>query len=853
MIVENQGNEADRRSSRVAVSLILLAGAIQAWLWPVGIGGKMPVGGDVTRFFLGLMDVLSQSLKSRRLPFWNDLWGDGFPGVGESQMGVFYPPHLLLYGLLATEYAYVGSLVIHTLWGGFGAWWAARRFGASPAGAGLAAFAFSASGFFVIHATHQWGYTTGSWMPWAWGLAWSVLDRSHRRAGRDALLLAAVLALQVLPGHFQVAFLTEVGVAILAACGAAERGLAGARRVGLVLIALLAVLPLSAVQVWPTARLAVLAASQRDFGYLSGFAATPFHLVSFVAPDLFHHSPFWRPLVWDPLHTSPEEMLAYIGLVPAFLAVLAVLRDSKRDAATRALAVLAGLTLLLSLGPYVPGFRLLIRLPGFSFFRAPARWTLATSLAMALLAGKGLDRCREWPRLPRSLALLSALGIAWILATVGLLELAQLAGRSGTDSWLSAGFERAFRARPWADDPDFRAVIALARRSGGEGRRPAGISSRPGGSEDRTPRNFEEARGGIYARELAGPAAVLGGVLLVAGLAAVPPLRDRRGFLPSALLLLSFADLMALGIGMKVPTGPLRTAPEMSPVMAYLSSLPRGTRVADTAGNFSMRAGLSPITAYRTLDLPTVPGLAQLASGPLDSLPVSTAVRKAMRAEGVGVRVLSPAEVEQARRTPRAPGSPPPLEGRLMEDPALAEWLYGPDPGGPSRGPAGTFSVVRPGGEPARAWLVPLTGMAHPEILDSWGGEPGVLLELFDGARPLRHSAPTPERWEIVVDAAEPGWIVISMLADPQWKASWIDGAGGSRDAQVLPTFRRSRSDGGWQRVKVPGSGRWTLRLEYRANDVEAGAAASAVAWLAWGVLWLRGLPRGPREGRHGE
>ena len=35
---------------------------------------------------------------------------------------------------------------------------------------------------------------------------------------------------------------------------------------------------------------------------------TPFHLVNFVAPGLFHRSALWRPIVWDPFHTSPEEM-----------------------------------------------------------------------------------------------------------------------------------------------------------------------------------------------------------------------------------------------------------------------------------------------------------------------------------------------------------------------------------------------------------------------------------------------------------------------------------------------------------------------------------------------------------------
>ena len=91
-------------------------------------------------------------------------------------MGVYYPPHLILYGLLPTEQAYVASLVLHTLWGALGAWWAARRFGVSAAGFRAGGILLLGVGFFVIHMPHPWGYTTGSWMPWAWGLAWSILN-----------------------------------------------------------------------------------------------------------------------------------------------------------------------------------------------------------------------------------------------------------------------------------------------------------------------------------------------------------------------------------------------------------------------------------------------------------------------------------------------------------------------------------------------------------------------------------------------------------------------------------------------------------------------------------------------------
>ncbi len=283
-------------------------------------------------------------------------------------MGVFYPVHVVLYGCFGTELAYVISLVLHTLWGALGTFWLARRLGISALGSVLAAFSWSACGFFMIHLAHPWSYTTGCWMPWAWGLAWHV-SSANRSARRFApLLLALVLSLQVLPGHFQLAFICQVVVLLSIFWGGGEllwqRVFVRVRRSGRSLppssptavgpvasaadaasacepphpagawarhavgcvLAVAAVFPLTAIQLWPTARLASLAADQRNFGYLSGFALSPFHLVNFVAPGLFHQSPLWRPIIWDPFHTSPEEHLAYVGLVPLCLACMTIRR-----------------------------------------------------------------------------------------------------------------------------------------------------------------------------------------------------------------------------------------------------------------------------------------------------------------------------------------------------------------------------------------------------------------------------------------------------------------------------------------------------------------------------------------------
>ena len=109
------------------------------------------------------------------------------------------------------------------------------------------------------------------------------------------------------------------------------------------------------------------------------------------------------------------------------------------------------------------------------------------------------------------------------------------------------------------------------------------------------------------------------------------------------------------------------------------------------------------------------------------------------------------------------------------------------------------------------------------------------ILAIFDGAQPLDAECSRPEEWTISVDDREWGWVIVSQLADPQWQAHWIglDGQG-EHDGPILPTFRKENEPGGWQRVKVPGPGRWTLRLNYDARDVVDGVTISIIAWFSW-------------------
>ncbi len=792
----------------------------------------MPVGGDVTQFFLGLMAVLSRSLAQGTIPAWNDLWGFGFPGVGESQMGVFYPPHLVLYGVFSLERAYVLSLILHTLWGGLGAYWASRRFGTGRLGAGLAGFAFAASGFFVIHLPHPWGYATGAWMPWAWGLAWSLLNQSGRGTARRLFLLSVVLAMQVLPGHFQIAFMTQATVGVVAAWSILERR--PLARVALTLLGTAVALPLSAVQVWPTARLAAMAADRRDYEYLSGFAATPLHLVGLVAPRLFHGSPLWRPLVWDPFHTSPEELLAYVGIAPLILALMTLAREARRDSAVRTLGALAATTLVLSLGPYVPGFRWLIQVPGFSFFRAPARWTLPMSLALATLAGIGIDRWRSWERPGRGAVRLCLAAAVWIGAVVGLIELALWSSGPSGSRAVADVFQKAFAVLPWDGDPDFHAVANLARRPAVDPAIPPSLA-RSGVRRSAAPRDsrsFEQRRWTIHREELAGTLLLLAAVVAVA---TIPRLRERA---PILLVGLTFLDLTLLGTHRYVQVGRLKPLAEQSPVLAALAREPYGARTIDPMRNLAMAAGLAPVQAYRTLDLPAMGGLSALARGPLGSGPDGVSTARAMRALGAGIRVLDPVEVAAMRLQGASLGLV-----ETIRDPELARWLFGAD-WDEAVAPV-DFQIIRAADAPV-AWKV------SGPIPEEFDGDPRRVLAAVEAARPLSAAMAPEGGWVVPVEETG-GTILMSVLYDPQWRA-FVQGADGRPvAANVRPAFRIGREAGAWMAIDVPAApdgGARNLTLAYDAVDVRRGAWESAACWTAWIAaiigMWRRERRREP-------
>lgn len=372
--------------------------------------------GDAYHYFTPLWAARDAALRTGQLPLWtNDLFM-GAPLLADSQLGTFYPPNWLTVWLPAWTALKV-SVFIHVAWAAIGAFLLARhrlRVDVLPAVIGAAVFALG--GYVGAHAEQINQLQGIAWMPWAF------LSFQHRvyspRFTALPFALTAVLALIALSGHTQTLFITGVGLGIYAlslapdgalpardADSASHRLIAFVRprlaALILLLLASLVALVLAAVQILPTLELTGLSNRQGGFSALAAMAFS------------------WQPnLAARGLLPSLDgqvfgEYVAYLGVIGLALASWGVLYGGAKRWPWLILA-LAGI--VLAFGLYNPLYWLLAELPGFNFFRVPARFLGLLALGGAMLATLGAQTLIDRPISPPWRGLLTVLAILTALA-----------------------------------------------------------------------------------------------------------------------------------------------------------------------------------------------------------------------------------------------------------------------------------------------------------------------------------------------------------------------------------------------------------------------------------------------------
>ncbi|MEA3375792.1 MAG: YfhO family protein [Chloroflexota bacterium] len=318
-----------RERARDLACLALLGLAVAAFFWPLILTEAwIPRGGgDLVSFLWPTYHFAARSLRSGTVPLWNPHLYSGAPFVADNQSGVFYPINLVAFCAAGPpSYAVMEGLVVLHVWIAAATMFGLLRgLGLQRAAAITGGLAFSLSDLFVTHLGNLNLNATAAWLP-------LVLWFTHRALTRKSLAWAAAagaaLTVAALAGHAQILLFAGLTVALiviyhmvrLVANGRRPIGRALAETVGLALLIAVVGIGGAAFTLLPAYQMAGhTGRGQLPFQEATRYSLPPRALIGLLAPGFYGRGPggFWGP--WERVEVGYAGvgtlLLAAFGLV----------------------------------------------------------------------------------------------------------------------------------------------------------------------------------------------------------------------------------------------------------------------------------------------------------------------------------------------------------------------------------------------------------------------------------------------------------------------------------------------------------------------------------------------------------
>jgi hypothetical protein len=768
-------------AARSILPVLGLAALVAALFAPVLFGRAILFERDVHTMYFERAETFARAIAEGSPPLWDPYSGFGAPLLADPSYEAAYPVTWL--NLVFLPPAYYGVFAaFHCFLAGLGIYLLARRLGSSALAAFAGGAAAASSGPF-LSSVNLWHHFAGaSWIPlFLVALDGTLASPSFGRA----LLLGAVAAAQVLAGSGDMCLVTAF--LALSYVLLARPGRPGGRQVGMLAVALLFALGLSAVQWIPT--LGIVTAGTRLRLPASANAYWSIHpasLADLVFPSLVARFPL-SPAVRADLFEGREPLLGSLYLGVLALLVGACARLGRATA--WALGCCAFLVAA-SLGRHAFLFPWLVRIPGVAIFRYPAKCLVPAALLFGLLVAAGVEAWgRPWDgdgrRRGRVLAILAA-AFGLVSLSAALYLPAHLPPSLG--SALPAGYALAASTRVL-----LRSALVAA----------LGAALLFLRSRSREPRGYLVA---------AAVSLLLGDLLLVGRginpvapreLAAGPPEATRFLKPGSRVYVVQDSPAWLNEQFVRGPSGWPREAAWALGIDSLLSP--------PVGGRFGFFGGFDPdFTGLAPRAITEVSGIIYYARG----LPLAA-------------RILAAGSVDAVIALHEAPllGLEPVGEARsVFSEPVRVFHVPNTLPrayvvGGARRAtPRGLIdALVDPGFDLLREVVSPSFERPVPE---GFSGSARILARRTDALA-------------IEVEASAPAFLVVTEAFDPGWRAE--------EDGAPRPLFP---ANGAFRGVEV-GAGRHRVEMRYRPQSATLGAfvsgAAVLVACAAWEALRRRG------------
>ena len=382
------------------VYLFLLALSL-IFFFPFLTGNNIFGFRDLSLYFYPLRHLMVEMVKSGHLPLWNPYIYCGIPFLATLQSGFLYPFSILFY-VLPFNLGFNWFIILHYFLAAVFTYHLAKHYGIGRVGAAASGVIFAFSGYLLSVSNMNTTLTSVIWLPlvilfWDKALGMNRDKREEEGGGgikkilttpySSLISLIILLSLMFLGGEPTIFYST---VLILVLYAFFQNKIA---RILYLIPVLLLTLGLLAAQIFPLIEYAVNSVRmwRTEYDFISHSSFPLRETMNFAFPQVwgnFLAGTYVRELLGESLQTwilSP-----YTGILALFLAGWGI---GKRSRIAYFYALTSIFFLFLAWGKYTPFYKIFFYgVPYLSAIRYPVKFLFFPTLAVAILAGWGIDR-----------------------------------------------------------------------------------------------------------------------------------------------------------------------------------------------------------------------------------------------------------------------------------------------------------------------------------------------------------------------------------------------------------------------------------------------------------------------------
>jgi hypothetical protein len=332
---------------------------------------------DIYRYYYPFYHLKVGLIKDGIFPFWNPYLFSGTPLFALIQLGIFYPPSILLY-LLPFEIGIKIFIIIHVLLSGFFMYCLGKTLNLETKASLAASITFMFSSFSLCMIAHPNILCSITWLPIIFSIYQTALSK---RSLLFTIISGICLSIQILSGEPVIAYMTIWALLLYGICFSYDQ--CGYKyAITSFMIILLVGIGLSLIQLLPFFELAFFSPRAHGVVYQE---ATDWSLHQGELLNLI------IPFFSDIMKLSRQGLLIsiYMGIIPLSMILLSIFNRERRKWFWIGLFVLS---LILSLGSHLFLYPLCYQyLPGFNMIRHAVKFIALVVFCGAVLTGYGFN------------------------------------------------------------------------------------------------------------------------------------------------------------------------------------------------------------------------------------------------------------------------------------------------------------------------------------------------------------------------------------------------------------------------------------------------------------------------------